>query len=128
MCSVEEVELAEIEAIKEALSAVNKDALRDHSLELTLDSKFVKQDNPDLDNDPDGDLMFRESPSDDLLKETLPTQRSLSQELEDANLQATLVRAVSCSDKKKLARLRSVSAKYAGFWLDVVPSRALGLP
>ena len=77
--------------------------------------------------DPDGDLRFQESPSGDRLKSTLPTQRSLSQELEDANLREALGNTANDTDKKKMARLRSVSAKYAGFWLDVVPSRALGL-
>ncbi len=74
MCSVEEVELSDIEAIEVSLAAVNKDALRDHSLKLTLDTEFVKQDNPDLENDPDGDLRFQESPSGDRLKSSLPTR------------------------------------------------------
>ena len=107
----EELELSEIEAIAEALEAVNKDALRDHSLVLTMDTKFVKEDKVDMDNDPDGNLRFRESPSDARIKETLPTQKLLSQELEDANLRSALVQAGESKDTKKLARLRSTSAK-----------------
>jgi hypothetical protein len=78
----EELELSEIESIAEALEAVNSEALRDHSLVLTMDTKFVKEDKVDLDNDPDGDLRFRESPSNARITGALPTQRLLSQELE----------------------------------------------
>ena len=64
----DEFELSEVETIAGAPEVVNNEAVWDHSLVLTMDAKFAKEDRIDLDNDPDGDLRFRESPSDARIK------------------------------------------------------------
>ena len=56
-----------------------------------------------------------------------PTQHSLSHDLEDIQLDYVLKHAGSEDNITFQARLRSMSAKYAGGWLRVIPSKSLSL-
>ncbi len=76
---------------------------------------------------PHDEKNHRELKNDSSEVKMAPTQHSLSHDLEDIQLDYVLKHAGSEDNITLQARLRSMSAKYAGGWLRVIPSKSLSL-
>jgi hypothetical protein len=130
--------LCEVEDIKIAMNFVNDNAVKHENTPYSMSTVF-KAAPSKMKSQSSQSSQYEErkhspfSPhtlqpqNDDLTPRYVPTQHSLSHDLEDIQLENALKKAETENDLKRQARLRSMSAKYAGGWIRVLPSKSLSL-
>ena len=131
-CTRDDIKLCNVEDIENTIDFINSNVVKHDNIQFTVSSKFkiksVRAESSEEKKHSAISLQQKPGFSDGastLLE--LPTQHSLSQDLEDKQLNELVTCADEAGDLVTLARLRSMSSKHAGSWISVIPSVSLKL-